>query len=180
MVTSSAVVGSSASSSLGCAGDRGGDHHPLAHAAGQAGAGTRRCASPGWGCPPAAGAGCPSGALHGRRSCRAAQAFGDLVADAPDRVEAGHRVLEDHGDLYATDALHLAFGERQQVPAVEADLAAGDVPGGRGDQAQDGAAQHRFAAARFAHDAQRLAARQGDGHVLVRQHPARLAAELGV
>ena len=35
IVTSSAVVGSSASSSVGCAGERDGDHRPLAHAAGE-------------------------------------------------------------------------------------------------------------------------------------------------
>ena len=67
------------------------------------------------------------------------------------RIERGVGVLEDHLHALAARA-HLVVGERQQVLALEAHLA------GRGlDQAQHQAADRRLAAARFAHDGQRLA-----------------------
>ena len=43
----------------------------------------------------------------------------DLVADGVDRIEAGHRLLEDHGDLAAADLAHLVIGQRQDVLAVQ-------------------------------------------------------------
>ena len=49
------------------------------------------------------------------------------------RIERGHRLLEDHGDLPAADAAHLLLGQLQQLlAAVEADRALGmrAVPGG--------------------------------------------------
>ena len=33
------------------------------------------------------------------------QRLGDLPADGQDRVEGGHRVLEDHGDFFTADVL---------------------------------------------------------------------------
>src|SRR5690606_41456270 len=45
--------------------------------------------------------------------------FGDLAADAQHRVEAGHRLLEDHGDVVAAHPLHLPLGQGQQVGAIE-------------------------------------------------------------
>ena len=47
----------------------------------------------------------------------------DLLAHRVDGVERRHRLLEDHRDLVAADAAHLRLGERQQVPPLEADLA---------------------------------------------------------
>ena len=49
--------------------------------------------------------------------------------DGVDRIERGHRLLEDHRDLVAADLLHLLLGRVEQVPALEADLAADDAPG---------------------------------------------------
>jgi len=46
------------------------------------------------------------------------QRLGDLVADGEDRIERGHRLLEDHGDAVASDIAHLRLAERQQVDAV--------------------------------------------------------------
>ena len=45
----------------------------------------------------------------------------DLQADPEHRIERGHRLLEDHGDLAAADAAHLLVGELEQLAAVEAD-----------------------------------------------------------
>ncbi len=37
--------------------------------------------------------------------------FGDLTSDGHDRVEGGHRLLEDHGDFAASDRLQGAVGK---------------------------------------------------------------------
>ena len=104
MVTSSAVVGSSAMSSVGLVGERHGDHHPLPLAAGELvrigveprfgsrdadlveqlerpRAALSRSETPRWTC---------STSAIWRRSCE-------------DRVERGHRLLEDHRDLVAAN-----------------------------------------------------------------------------
>src|SRR4029450_5465469 len=47
----------------------------------------------------------------------------NLIADLVVRVERGHRVLEDHRDLLAPDRAHLVGRERQQILALEDDLA---------------------------------------------------------
>ena len=80
----------------------------------------------------------------------------DLVADGEDRVERGHRLLEDQRDLGAADLLHLALVQRQQVASLEDDPAAGDPPGPL-HQPQDRQRRHRLAAARLADEAQRFA-----------------------
>ena len=114
IVTSSAVVGSSAISSVGVAGERHRDHRALAHAAGElvrivvdARVGVREC-------PPARAA-----RSRGRapRSCRARSwtwiASHDLRPDRVDRVQRRHRILEDHRHLVAADLLQLALVHRR-------------------------------------------------------------------
>ena len=59
-----------------------------------------------------------------RRATVDAQRLLDLAADREDRVERGHRLLEDEPDLGAADLLHLALAERHQVASVETDRAA--------------------------------------------------------
>ncbi len=39
----------------------------------------------------------------------------DLRADGEDRVERGHRLLEDHADVAAANRLHLALGQADEV-----------------------------------------------------------------
>ena len=47
--------------------------------------------------------------------------FADLVADREDRIERGHRLLEDHRDLGAADAAHRrAVGAREVDPRAVA------------------------------------------------------------
>ncbi len=116
MVTSSAVVGSSAISRLRIAGDGHGDHDALAHAAGQLVREGVEAASRLRGCRPAPAA----RTVRSRRSrARAAfmrlQRFHDLVADGEAGVEAGHRLLEDHGDVLADDLAARARLQAQQV-----------------------------------------------------------------
>ena len=52
----------------------------------------------------------------------------DLPADGQHRVQAGHRLLEDHRDRVAADVAHFRLRQRQQIAALEAD-AAGDLAG---------------------------------------------------
>ena len=46
--------------------------------------------------------------------------LGDLTADGEDRVQARHRLLEDHGDLVAADLVHFVHGQLGQILTVEA------------------------------------------------------------
>ena len=83
------------------------------------------------------------------------QHFGDLLADAQYRVKGGHRFLEDHADAVAANSSHLRFGEIAQVVSGKVDRSLDDPPGG-GDQAQNRQGSHRFTAARFADQGERL------------------------
>ncbi len=47
--------------------------------------------------------------------------LGDLVADALDRVERGHRILEDHGDLGSPEATQLIGRRIEDLLALVAD-----------------------------------------------------------
>ena len=58
-----------------------------------------------------------------------AQDFADLLLDRMQRIERGHRLLEDHGDVVAAHATEFLFACREKVPAAEEDLA-GRVAGG--------------------------------------------------
>ena len=84
----------------------------------------------------------------------AAQGLHDLVAHGQGGVEAGHGILEEHGGLRAAHGAHLPLAAGHDVAAFQQDTArdAGIVR----QQAQDGAAKHGLAAARFAHDGQGL------------------------
>src|SRR5690606_10048941 len=56
-----------------------------------------------------------------------AKRLADLSVDAMDRIEGGHRFLEDHRHLVAPDTSHAPLAEPEQVATVEVDLAPGDA-----------------------------------------------------
>jgi hypothetical protein len=87
-----------------------------------------------------------------------AQHLGDLAAHRVDRIERGHRLLEDDRDLAGADLVHFIRRQRDQVPALPHDLAGLEAAGRHVDQLQHRARSHCLAAARLAHHAQRLAA----------------------
>ena len=102
------------------AGERHGDHHPLALAAGE----LVRV-----GVDAALGLGDaderqelddPRPRLRLREAAVEAQRLGELGADPVERVERGHRLLEDHGDLLAADAVELAFRQAEHLLAAVA------------------------------------------------------------
>ena len=83
-----------------------------------------------------------------------AQVFDDLVADAVNRVQAGHRLLKDHCHTVAHNGATVFFRQRQQVHAVKADAAAVDPHCGSTQQAHDRQRCQAFATAALANDAQ--------------------------
>ena len=101
------------------AGQRRGDHHALAHPAGElmrivveAPLGIGDFYQPQH-----------IGGAHARRggACAGVDAhgFGDLVADGKHRIEARHRLLEDHREPVAAQLAHLGFVERDEVTVLE-------------------------------------------------------------
>ena len=168
-VTSSAVVGSSAMIKLRAAAQRHRDHRALALAARQ----RERI-----------GARHPLGIaqLHmaqqldrlrpGGRLREAAmqpERLGDLRADAMQRVERGHRLLEDHRDAVAANLAHLGLVEPDEIAPLEAQRA-GDMGAFR-QQAHQRERGHGLARTGFSHDAERLARAQRERHVA--HHSAR-------
>ena len=84
------------------------------------------------------------------------QRLADLAADGQHRIEARHRLLEDHRNVVTADGAHLGLGELQQILALEAD-GARDLARGLGDQPHQRHGGDRLAAAGFTDDGQRLA-----------------------
>ena len=93
-----------------------------------------------------------------RAAAVAQEGFDDLVADGEARIERGHRLLEDHGEPVAPEVAQRLVGHVEQIEAVEADRA-GNLCGTLRQQAHDGERGHALAAAGFADQAQRGAAR---------------------
>ena len=94
--------------------------------------------------------------LLGHRAVHA-QRLRQLPADAQARVQGGHRLLEDHGDVAAAQAADLLVVQVQQVLIVEQHPAADDAPGRAGNQPQQRHGGDALAGAAFADDGQDLA-----------------------
>ena len=82
--------------------------------------------------------------------------LGDLIADTMDRIHRGHRVLEDHRDLFPAEPLQFPLLQVEQVAAPVENLSR--QPGARtAREAEDRQRCHALAGARFADDAEHLA-----------------------
>ena len=102
-----------------------------------------------------------------RGPAMAQQRLLELVADGVGGVERGHRLLEDHGHAVAADVGHGALAGAREVAALE--LQPRRRPQGAWrQQVHDGERRQRLAAARLADDAQRLAAIDVKRHALHR------------
>jgi hypothetical protein len=124
--------------------------------------------------------------LHGALARRLAvqllvqeQRFADLPADGHDRVERGHRLLEDHRDVVAADGPHRRRFEGEQVDTVERNGAADDAPG-IVDEPHDGERGDAFAATAFADDRQGFAALQHERDAIDRPYHAVAGIEKGL
>ena len=160
IVTSRAVVGSSAMSSFGSQRERHGDHHALAHAAREL---VRVALEPVLGLGDAHHLEQLDGPGPGvvlRLLPVGRDGLGHLLLDGEDRVEAGHRVLEDHRDVAAADLPHVVLADGHEVLAVEQHPATLDHARRLGQQAHDREVGHALAAPGLADEAEALAARQ--------------------
>ncbi len=83
--------------------------------------------------------------------------LGDLLADSHDRVERGHRLLEDHRDREPTQLSAAVRVELQEVDTLELDRATHDPCAPR-QEPDEGAQRDRLAGARLPDEAERLAA----------------------
>ena len=146
---------------LGFAHQRHGDHHPLAQAAREL---VRELAEPqarrgdadaGQQIGRAIGGGLLAGAPM------TAQHLGHLRAHRVGGIEAGHRLLEDHGHGVAAQTRHALVGEALQVPAFEGEPP-GPAAGAPRQEVHHRQRRHRLAAAGFAHQAVGLAAFDGE------------------
>ena len=106
--------------------------------------------------------------------CRRAvdeQRFGDLIADREHRIQRRHRLLKDERDLGPAHGAHVALREGQQVAALETDAASCNAAR-RLHQPQDRHRGDRFAAAGFADQPQRLSGPHLEAHVVYRRRRA--------
>ena len=101
----------------------------------------------------------------------------DLVTDRVERVQRRERILEDRADAPAADPSHRLAGKVVDALALEADLAARDAPRAL-QQSDDGGAGDRLARTRFADDAQHLARRDLEAHVVHRDQRSAPSVEL--
>ena len=167
MVTSSAVVGSSAMRSRDCSTARW-PSRPAAPCRRRTGRGSRTMrlsalAMPTRSSSPTA----PAGPPHARE-LMGADGLGELVADAEHRVEAVLRVLEDEADLRSPDRLqHLGRG-RDEIMSRESHGAAGDRPVRRARDRPPSHGRHRLARSTLPDDPQGLAGDDLEGHVSTR------------
>ena len=106
-----------------------------------------------------------------------ADRFHDLLANGEDRVQRGHRFLENHCDAGATQTLHRAVGQFQKILSLELDAAAADAGRRAWQQAHDGQRGDAFAAAGFADDAEDFALLQAEGNVFDGGHLAAAGLE---
>ena len=90
----------------------------------------------------------------------------DLLFDGVQRIERGHRLLEDHRDPRAAHAAKRPLAHGQHVLAIEQDLSAGMPRGGIGQQAHERLGRHRLARTGFADQRERAPALQREGDAI--------------
>ena len=95
----------------------------------------------------------------------------DLAPDRQHRIEARHRVLEDHRDLAAADPAQLGVGKPDQIATLEPRAAARHATVPREDP-EHGERRDALAAAGLADEAERLARRDVEGDAVDSVHLA--------
>src|SRR2546427_2640563 len=94
----------------------------------------------------------------------------DLTADRQDRIQARHRVLEDHRDVLTADAPDVVIVHLQDVLTVEHDRTRDDLPRRLRDEAHERQCGHGFSATGLAHDAERFAGGDLERHAVDGAH----------
>src|SRR5260370_30632629 len=98
--------------------------------------------------------------------------LGKLALDRENRVEGGHRLLIDHGNLLATDPPDLGVGQLEQVLTIEDDFPAHRFARRIWNKAHDGQSAHTLAAAALSDEAQGFSLLERIGDTIDRLHPA--------
>jgi hypothetical protein len=106
--------------------------------------------------------------------------FDHLCRNSQEGIEAGHGVLENHGDVVAPKMAKLTFGELQDVLSLEQDLTSDDFSRRTGDEPHDGEVGHRFAASRFPNDSQGLTLVQREGYTVDCLYYTGIGLEVGL
>jgi len=68
--------------------------------------------------------------------------FGDLLSDGVDRIQARHRLLKDHPDLFAAQIAHLGVAKLGDLAALKLDAACRNAASVLGEKAHDRQAGH--------------------------------------
>ena len=100
-----------------------------------------------------------------------AQHFFDLEADGEARIEACHRLLEDHGNVLADQLAPLGGRDALDVTALEQHLVGGNLRR-PGEQTHDGEHGHGLARAALADDCEHLAGLHRQRHAVDGLEPA--------
>ncbi len=162
---------------VGLVGERHGDHHPLALAAGKlvriGGETRRRIGDADFVEQLDHALACG----HFEQPAMHREHLADLPLDRVQRIERGHRLLEDHRDLVAAHGANVVLGEREKIAALEQDLAGGMRSGGIGQQLQDRQRGHRLARAGFADQRHGLALVDVEGDAVGHERVAAVLTE---
>src|SRR6185503_8305577 len=94
-----------------------------------------------------------------------------LMAQVPNRIERVHSTLRHVGEIDPAPPTQFAWGEAQQIDAIERDAAAGNRAR-RGQQTEDGQCQGRLAASGLADEPERFAGLEPKRDIAHRSHRA--------
>ena len=106
------------------------------------------------------------------------EGLGQLLADPVHRVQGRHGLLEDHADLARAHLVDRLLRHGHQVLAAEQDPARRDVSHGARQQPQYRQRGDALAAARLADDAERMARADLEAHAVHGPHEAGFGVEL--
>ena len=100
--------------------------------------------------------GCARHSLLLRDVLMQAQRFAQLTLNRQHRIQAGHRLLENHGNRIASNGAHFFFRHFEQILTQKTN-GASNFARRLGDQTQDRHRRHRLAATGLTNDCQSLA-----------------------
>ena len=176
-VTSSAVVGSSATSTRRVARHRHRDHHPLPHAAGELVRIVLEPLSRRTGCRPGSSSSTARAErLRAGHALVHLQHLGDLPADGEHGVQRRHRLLEDVGDVLAAHSLAASASRAptSSAPSSRTEPVTRALRGNRPDEAIAATLLPQPDSPTMARRSRR---REVEAHGVDRGHPAVLGAE---
>ena len=101
-----------------------------------------------------------------------------LLADLIDRVQGGHRILEDHRDIVTANVLHLFLSHFEDRTTAIANVAALDLSRRHRDKTHDGHGGHGLTGAGLTDDAKGFAAIERVGHTVDSANDAILGMEI--